>query len=571
MILSLSCSSGAIQAASSSKSSPKRKRRGLFGVLSSPSGSPKNEGGHGNNRDDSGDPLPAFEMSIPSWIEEYETEPLEYTKGQVIVGFKNCQPCCPGAYESIQAFIRSLDWPHGDTSTTINDPEPPIRVFAPPSWMGQCKRPLSQLLADEAAQQTQRRGGASPKDEPPPMHDLQVGDHVIRWSHLAYMYPIQIHGIVLETTRTTVTMADFGLTSASEDASKAQAVKAEFDRQHSNTSRRLNVVVLTTAAEMKRWKKVNYGGKHSSLKKNKVDKLVKWLLQVSKLGAPEKLDKASLEKLEKINVNQDKPLYHEEIKSSPPSRRTSIDSTASIKPEFIPEDPYFPVINPDESMEEEWHAPIWSPIRKSPSEVNLHNKNKSKRKNKSNSKKPALSIFVPWIKSASESESDSEEDNAPQQLPKSDPVKIVLARVNFLLEHDERDHVQDSESKTDDKPKKEPVLPPYHVFYSNSECIAVWCKTGTWSTLQAAIFLHSTAIGNGKQIFLAISGVAAVQPWLIPALAGFGVAYIGAPWLYLSKCQQKWEQATLSLTDKFWAWAPPAVYVEAIQHWSRLK
>merc|ERR1712194_238981 len=68
----------------------------------------------------------------------------------------------------------------------------------------------------------------------------------------------------------------------------------------------------------------------------------------------------------------------------------------------------------------------------------------------------------------------------PMTLPKSDPVKLVLARVRFLLSYEKE------------------ALPAYHVFTSNSECIAVWCKTGRWSTLQASIFLHSTAAGQLK-------------------------------------------------------------------------
>merc|ERR1712129_292953 len=71
--------------------------------------------------------------------------------------------------------------------------------------------------------------------------------------------------------------------------------------------------------------------------------------------------------------------------------------------------------------------------------------------------------------------------NKKDQLPNSDFAKLVLARVQFLVENEDV------------------ALPKYHVFYSNSECIAVWCKTGRWSTLQAAVFLHSTAVGNAKQ------------------------------------------------------------------------
>lgn len=56
------------------------------------------------------------------------------------------------------------------------------------------------------------------------------------------------------------------------------------------------------------------------------------------------------------------------------------------------------------------------------------------------------------------------------KFPKSDPPILVLARAHFLLQHGEF------------------VLPPHHVFYSNSDRIIMWCKTGRWSMLQAPIF-----------------------------------------------------------------------------------
>jgi hypothetical protein len=42
------------------------------------------------------------------------------------------------------------------------------------------------------------------------------------------------------------------------------------------------------------------------------------------------------------------------------------------------------------------------------------------------------------------------------ELPRSDPAVLVLARTRFILEHGEE------------------ILPPYHIINSNSECIAVW-------------------------------------------------------------------------------------------------
>ena len=59
---------------------------------------------------------------------------------------------------------------------------------------------------------------------------------------------------------------------------------------------------------------------------------------------------------------------------------------------------------------------------------------------------------------------------------KSDPVGLVLARVSFIMQHPEQ-------------------LPDYHVVHANCECVAFWCKTGSWSTLQASSFLELSAAG----------------------------------------------------------------------------
>jgi len=136
------------------------------------------------------------------------------------------------------------------------------------------------------------------------------------------------------------------------------------------------------------------------------------------------------------------------------------------------------------------------------------------------------------------------------------------------------------------------------IFYANSECIAVWCKTGTFSTLQAAVFLHSTAIGQAKSaatLALFVGGQTAsvtvpasgimgwfgatttasvplltAQPWLIPALAGYGIAVVGGPYLLLMRARGKWDNATRELGDGFWQWAIdcPDVYEAAIRCWS---
>ncbi|KAL7427851.1 hypothetical protein ACHAXH_000690 [Discostella pseudostelligera] len=137
-----------------------------------------------------------------------------------------------------------------------------------------------------------------------------------------------------------------------------------------------------------------------------------------------------------------------------------------------------------------------------------------------------------------------------ENLPRSDPTVLVLARTRFILEHGEN------------------VLPPYHIINSNSECIAVWCKTGRWSTFQASVFLHSSAIGYAKSATAATIGAAAMNPWLIPAVATVGLAAVGTPWLFLKVANDKWNEATNELTEKFWMQAGPEVFVECIEKWS---
>ena len=143
-------------------------------------------------------------------------------------------------------------------------------------------------------------------------------------------------------------------------------------------------------------------------------------------------------------------------------------------------------------------------------------------------------------------------EGAVQDLPKIDPTKVVLARTRFLLRHGES------------------VLPPYNIFHANSECIAVWCKTGRWQTLQTSIFLHSCGVCNTKTSGAMMLATAAAAPWLVPVAGVAGIAYVGAPWLYLKHSKDKTEAATRELTDRFWAQAEPEVFVECIKSWSKI-
>jgi hypothetical protein len=158
------------------------------------------------------------------------------------------------------------------------------------------------------------------------------------------------------------------------------------------------------------------------------------------------------------------------------------------------------------------------------------------------------------------------------------PPGLVRARLEFLLNHPD-------------------VLPPYSASHSNCECVAVWCKTGTWCTLQATSWLSTTAAGQAKsavvagsivsatQISVPAAGMwgwlgytttttlAAVNPFLLPAIAVYGVVTVGAPALWLMHAQKTWKELTAKLNDSFWAHAidQPAVFVECITEWSNLR
>jgi len=150
---------------------------------------------------------------------------------------------------------------------------------------------------------------------------------------------------------------------------------------------------------------------------------------------------------------------------------------------------------------------------------------------------------------------DSEKEEP--KLPKSDPRQIVLARTRFVLGEQ-------------DKSEDDSYLPPYHILYSNSECLAVWCKTGKFSTLQAAVFLHSTAVGNAKSTIMLTAGIAATQPWLIPVVGVYGIVAVGMPYYVLNKCKLKWKVGEQRLTNGFWESADNDTIVCAIENWSGL-
>jgi hypothetical protein len=120
-------------------------------------------------------------------------------------------------------------------------------------------------------------------------HDLEKGDHVIRWTTIL-IYPFQVHGIVLSAGPNIVTIVDFGLTATKpqrdagvtirNDSSfesneqqledmldyedKTMIKTCEEHRKKHKGKDRVNIITLVDEKEIRQWKKVNYG---ESLKK----------------------------------------------------------------------------------------------------------------------------------------------------------------------------------------------------------------------------------------------------------------------------------------------------------------
>jgi hypothetical protein len=158
----------------------------------------------------------------------------------------------------------------------------------------------------------------------------------------------------------------------------------------------------------------------------------------------------------------------------------------------------------------------------------------------------------------------------------SSPPGLVRVRVQFLLDHPE-------------------YLPCYSTVQSNSECVAVWCKTGTWATTQAASFLSAFALGQAKsavtlagvaastQVTVPAAGLwgwlgyttttsfAAANPMVLPLVAVYGVVTVMAPALWLWRAKDRWEKLTIELNDAFWskyALEQPEAFAECLSDWS---
>lgn len=141
-----------------------------------------------------------------------------------------------------------------------------------------------------------------------------------------------------------------------------------------------------------------------------------------------------------------------------------------------------------------------------------------------------------------------------------DDPDVVRSRVQFLLSHPE-------------------ILPGYSVFQSNCECVAVWCKTGSWATLQGASILlgavgldawstlAATVLAAGTSVTTTVPAAGVwgwlefttdvsvsllvAEPWLLPTIITGAVVTVGAPAIVLMRAKQQWKNITKKLNTAF--------------------
>lgn len=171
----------------------------------------------------------------------------------------------------------------------------------------------------------------------------------------------------------------------------------------------------------------------------------------------------------------------------------------------------------------------------------------------------------------------------------SDAPGLIRTRVQFLLEH-----TADEMANAGNEGPQTALLPEYAWLHANSECVSVWCKTGTWATMQAASWLTWSALGQVKSA-ATIAGVAAAtqvavpaaglwgwlgyttqaslltaQPALAPAIAAYGMVTVAVPAMCWYRSRSQWQSITIRLNEAFWNAAvdDPESFADGITHWS---
>jgi hypothetical protein len=308
-------------------------------------------------------------------------------------------------------------------------------------------------------------------------HDFHAGDHIFRWEMIVMppvIYPIQIHGIVLDAGRNCVVVADFGLTGYSrkqgedfnhaDDHKHANLMMHAWRKLRPNQDQRLNIATLTEPSELRKWYRANYEDPlfdPSKMKSN--ENLKKITTFMSKLGKLRNAasrsnssgvdigDDSSHRSIDDDSAQQQNSLTEavsgeENTNSagSPPAAAQAKVSNLMNKLKQSLSKEAAPPVGDDGAAEQQssggggggWGLPT------------LPGRSRTNTEDASDTA-PATAARSRANTQDDSSQQPAEKEKDKQELPRSDPVEIVLARANFVLEH-------------------ENVLPPYHVFYSNS-------------------------------------------------------------------------------------------------------
>ena len=303
-------------------------------------------------------------------------------------------------------------------------------------------------------------------------HGFEPGDHILRWEMLPVLYPIQIHGIVLEVGKNCVIIADFGLASydnqraikeeglttlSDDDRDDHDVIMAAWEKIKPKEKKRLNVKVMTDPKEIRKWSKVKYG-EHVEKRKDKKPGFFKSLNPFSPRDSDATKatngadDDATTESdgdegaTERNGSNND-GCKEEEVVDHRIS--DAVSSAISEQIEHLQEDMAKEAAEEEERQKKvpkqqkedakkndekiegapEWFQPGYKP-----------------RKPRAGS--APLSSLEP-IQINDEGQSvfsidHHDEHHGKSELPKSDSAKLVLARTHFILENED-------------------LLPPYHV------------------------------------------------------------------------------------------------------------
>eukprot|EP00557_Chaetoceros_sp_GSL56_P001956 CAMPEP_0176493518 /NCGR_PEP_ID=MMETSP0200_2-20121128/9590_1 /TAXON_ID=947934 /ORGANISM="Chaetoceros sp., Strain GSL56" /LENGTH=357 /DNA_ID=CAMNT_0017891183 /DNA_START=20 /DNA_END=1090 /DNA_ORIENTATION=- len=345
-------------------------------------------------------------------------------------------------------------------------------------------------------------------------HDLERGDHVIRWTTIL-IYPFQVHGIVLSAGPNIVTIVDFGLTatkSQREDGSKetfdqdkqledrldhedkTMIKTCEEHRKKHKGKDRVHIVTLVDEKEIRQWKKVHYG--------------------------------ESLQKQQNWRWWKRREEHVEEGVTTSSTTETvpSLNSTSE-------------------------HIELCQ-------------------------EKKATTIGGWWnctsaSKDRDASSSSNKEDGSQRvpKLPKSDPIFLVLSRVRYILNNPHELPAFIFKFRV-----YSCILQNGSMEYLASEIFLYSTAAGN---LKTAILSSAGIAGATTTVTVPAGGIAgwfgmtttttvsllSVQPWLIPVLAGYGLIAVGTPMVLAAKAKEKWEDATIRLNDGFWSSADSDVYV----------